>query len=177
MNNSVMKLNARELRESEPGGAELKRINRREIYIVCDNILDTFNIGSIFRLADAVAVKKIYLCGQTATPPNARIAKAAVGCEKWVPWQHIPSAVEAIGKVKSEESKCKVVSIEQGKNSVDFRKVEYREPIAFVIGHETSGVSREALKVSDIQIEIPMFGVNRSLNVLVSLAIIISRVL
>ncbi|MBI2012384.1 hypothetical protein HYS90_00470 [Candidatus Curtissbacteria bacterium] len=58
-----MKLNAKQLRASRPTSAAFKRIKRRDIYIICDNVLDTYNIGSIFRLADAVAAKKIYLCG------------------------------------------------------------------------------------------------------------------
>src|SRR3990167_4548747 len=96
-----MKLGAKELRVSSPSEADLKGIKRREIYIICDNVLDTYNIGSIFRLADAVAAKKIYLCGQSETPPNSRIAKAAVGTEKWVPWQYERTANDAVAKKKS----------------------------------------------------------------------------
>ena len=95
------KLGAKELRASQPVEADLKKIKRRQIYIICDNILDAYNIGSIFRLADAVDAAKIYLCGQTQTPPYHRIAKAAVGTDKWVPWEKVESAVEAIKRVKS----------------------------------------------------------------------------
>ena len=66
-------------------------------------------------------------------------------------------------------------AIEQGKGSVDYRKVEFKEPVAFVIGHETTGVSRSAIKEVDEMIEIPMFGVNKSLNVVISLAIILYK--
>ncbi|MBI2327597.1 hypothetical protein HYU92_04740 [Candidatus Curtissbacteria bacterium] len=190
-----MKLGAKQLRVSEPSEADLKKIKRREVYIICDNVLDTYNIGSIFRLADALAVKCVYLCGGSETPPNARIAKASVGTDKWVPWQYRATAVEAILDLRSRHSGgsettdrisrdpiaslqddrigIKVVAIEQSKNSQDFRKVEYTEPVAFVVGHETGGVSKEALKMADQIVEIPMFGINRSLNVMVSLAIVL----
>lgn len=170
-----MKLNAKKLRVSEPTKADLSKIKRREIYIICDNILDTYNIGSIFRLADAVAAKRIYLCGQTETPPYHRISKAAVGTEKWVPWQYASTAARAIAKVKVQSAKCKVVAIEQSEKSVDFRKTDYSEPMAFVVGNETEGISEEVLELVDQIVEIPMFGVNKSLNVMVSLAIVLYR--
>ena len=218
-----MKLNAKELRVSEPNKLDLSKIKRREIYIICDNVLDTYNIGSIFRLADAVAAKCVYLCGGSETPPNSRIAKASVGTDKWVPWQYASTAAEAIEELKgkfslrsakggassnnktnsviaissetrekqseldeiasssptprNDRSRLKIIAIEQGRGSVDFRKVEYREPVAFVVGHETEGVSKEALAMADAIVEIPMFGVNKSLNVMVSLAIVLSRVI
>lgn len=172
-----MRLAAKQLRVSEPTKADLAKIKRRDIYIVCDNVLDTYNIGSIFRLADAAAAKCVYLCGQTETPPNHRISKAAVGTEKWVPWQYASTAVEAIAKCKVQSSKCKVIAIEQSPKSIDFRKASYELPIAFVVGHETEGVSKEALKMADAIVEIPMFGVNISLNVMVSLAIVLFRVI
>ena len=183
-----MKLDAKALRVSEPTGADLQKIKRRGIYIICDNILDTYNIGSIFRLADAVCAKKIYLCGQTETPPNSRISKSSVGTDKWVPWQYSASAAEAIKnlkmkfstgsnntnlRAKSRSSSIKIIAIEQSPKAIDYRKVDYEEPIAFVIGHETSGVSAEALKLCDQIVEIPMYGVNKSLNVMVSLAIVL----
>ena len=178
-----MKLVAKELRVSEPSRADLAKIKRRGIYIICDNVLDTYNVGSIFRLADAVTAKRIYLCGQTETPPYHRISKAAVGTEKWVPWQYASTAVEAIAKVRSqrdrfpsEKRKCKVIAIEQSPKAVDFRKANYEEPIAFVVGNETDGLSKKALATVDEIVEIPMTGVNKSLNVMVSLAIVLFRV-
>lgn len=172
-----MKLNAKQLRKSDPKMRDIAKIKRREIYIICDNILDTYNIGSIFRLADAVGAKCVYLCAGSDTPPNSRIAKASVGTDKWVKWEYAPTAVNAIVKVKVKSAKCKVIAIEQGKGSIDFRKVSYDLPIAFVAGHETDGVSEEALALCDEIVEIPMFGVNKSLNVMVSLAIVLYRVI
>lgn len=169
----TMKLGARQLRRTQPSNSDLTKIRRREIYIICDNVLDTYNVGSIFRLADAVVAKRIYLCGQTETPPYHRISKAAVGTEKWVPWEYFADAKTAISKLRAQNSKLKVVAIEQSKGSVDFRKVNYKEPVVFVVGNETDGVSKEALATVDEIVEIPMFGVNRSLNVMVSLAIVL----
>lgn len=173
----MVKLNATQLRASNPKKSETKKIKRKKIYFICDNILDAFNIGSIFRLADAMGVRKIYLCGDTQTPPYHRIAKAAVGTERWVQWEKVDSAVEAIKRIRKNESKVKVFAIEQGKGSKDFRQVDFQVPLAFMIGHETTGVSRSAIKASDVMIEIPMYGVNRSLNVLISLAIVMSKVI
>ena len=171
----MVKLSAKELRVSRPTEADLKKIKRRQIYIICDNILDTYNIGSIFRLADAVSASCVYLCGQTATPPYHRIAKAAVGTEKWVPWQYFADAKTAISNLKFLISNVRIVAIEQSKKAVDYRQVDYREPVAFIVGHETSGVSKEALKLADQIVELPMYGVNRSLNVMVSLAIVLYK--
>lgn len=170
-----MKLGAKQLRLSEPTRPDLVKIKRRQIYIICDNLLDTYNIGSIFRLADAVAAKKIYLCGQSQIPPYHRITKAAVGTDKWVPWQHERTAKDAVLKLKKQRSKIKIAAIEQGKKSIDYRKANYQEPMAFIVGHETTGVSKEALALADQIVEIPMYGVNKSLNVMVSLAIVMYK--
>ena len=170
-----MKLDAKQLRASKPSRTVLAKIKRRDIYIICDNILDTYNIGSIFRLADAVGVKKIYLCANTETPPNSRIGKSSVGTDKWVPWEHADSAVKAISALRSQHSGLKVIAIEQNPKAIDYQKADYKEPVAFVIGHETSGVTKEALKACDQIVEIPMFGINKSLKVMVSLAIILYR--
>lgn len=180
-----MKLGAKDLRVSEPTKSDLAKIKRRDIYIICDNVLDTYNIGSIFRLADAVAARKVYLCGQSETPPNSRITKASVGTDKWVPWQYTSTAVEAIAKVKSsyfakaskdkQKSKVKIIAIEQHPKAIDYRKANYEMPIAFMVGNETEGVSKEVLKLADQVVEIPMFGVNKSLNTMVSLAIVLYR--
>lgn len=170
-----MKLKAKELRTSEPTEKDLAKIKRRDIFIICDNVLDTYNIGSIFRLADAVGAKCVYLCGETETPPNSRIAKASVGTDKWVEWQYFSDAKTAIKSIRDQRPETRMIAVEQAKGSVDFRKVDYSEPVAFVVGHETFGCSKETLAVCDQIAEIPMFGVNVSLNVMVSLAIVLYR--
>jgi len=81
-----MKLNAAELRTSVPSKVQLAKIKKNPIYIVLDNVLDTYNIGSIFRLADAVAAEKVILCGGSEIPPHTRIKKASINTTEWVSW-------------------------------------------------------------------------------------------
>ena len=170
-----MKLAAKELRKSEPTWQQIEKIKKRDIYIVLDNVLDTYNIGSVFRLADGAGVNCVYICGESETPPNSRIAKASIGTDKWVPWEYFATTEEAILDLRSKVENIKVVAIEQDKKSIDFRKAEYTKPLALVVGHETFGVSKEVLKLCDEIVEIPMYGVNISLNVMVSLGIVLFR--
>lgn len=177
-------LNADQLRKGLPttdyGLRKLQKTvdsRRNAIYIVLDNVLDTYNIGSIFRLADAVAAKKIYLCGGTETPPNPRIKKASINTTEWVEWEYASTAVEAISNVKFQISNVQIVAIEQSKKSVQYDQFEYKLPICLIVGNESDGVSAEVLKICDGVVELPMFGVNKSLNVMVSLGIVLYEVI
>lgn len=169
----MIKLGARKLRTTIPSQVELARINKNPIYIILDNVLDTYNVGAIFRLADAVAAEKVFLCGQTETPPNSRIKKASINTTEWVAWEYCESALKAIHKWRVESGELKVVAIEQSKKSVRYDKIDYQFPIALVVGNETAGVSKEVLGIADQIVEIPMWGVNKSLNVMVSLGIVL----
>lgn len=173
-----MKLNAKQLRKLVTKGSSL-RGQRNEIYIVLDNVLDTYNIGSIFRLADAVAAKKIYLCGDSETPPNHRIKKASINTTEVVEWEYAESVLQAIHKLKVKSKKLKIIAIEQASGAIQYDKFEYKIPICLVVGHETNGISKEVLqsRMLDGIVEIPMFGINKSLNVMASLAIILYEVL
>lgn len=173
----MMKLKAAELRLSSPTPEELAKIKKNPIYIIVDNVLDTYNIGAIFRLADAVAVEKVYLCGETEIPPNHRIKKASINTTEWVAWSYASTAVEAIQEVKSQNAKVKIIAVEQHEKSVPYHEIEYTLPVALVIGHETEGVSKEVLEAADYIAEIPMWGVNVSLNVMVSLGIMLYKVM
>jgi tRNA G18 (ribose-2'-O)-methylase SpoU len=168
----MIKLKAAELRVSDPTKNELKAIKRRNIYFILDNILDTYNTGGIFRLADALGVKKIYLCGVTETPPNTRIKKASINTTEWVKWKYCETAAEAIKDLKSKVKSLRVVAVEQDKKSVPYTEIDYKLPIAFVVGNETEGCSKKTLKACDQIAEIPMWGVNKSLNVIISLGIV-----
>lgn len=175
----MIKLNSEQLRISKPSKEDLRKIKRNPITIIIDNVLDTYNIGAIFRLADAVAAEKIYLCGSTETPPYHRIQKASVGTWAWVPWEYAKTAREAVLRIKNQSAswrtRIKVIAVEQSSKSVSYTEIDYTFPIALIVGHETSGISKEALKLADYIAEIPMYGVNESLNVMVSLAIILFK--
>ncbi len=169
----MIKLGATELRKTTSSAEEKANIKRNPVYIVLDNVLDTYNIGAIFRLADAVAATGVYLCGLTETPPNSRIKKASINTTEWVRWKHASTAVEALREIKSQIPSIKIYVVEQDARSVRYDKVEYIFPIALVVGHETSGVTKEVLDMADKIVEIPMWGVNKSLNVMVSLGIVL----
>ena len=167
-----MKLNSHQIRKSKVGESEKlqKQIKRNPIVLVLDNVLDTYNIGSFFRLADAVGAQKIYLCGPVVTPPNIKIHRASIGTWKWIPWQHFESTTDCLKQLKIDG--YQIVACEQDKTSVNYLKATYNFPIALIAGSESYGVSKEVLKLTDKIVEIPMHGINISLNVLVATSII-----
>lgn len=173
----MVKLCASELRTTVPKPEDLKKIKKNPVYVILDNVLDTYNVGAIFRLADAVAAKKVILCGQTETPPNTRIKKASINTTEWVDWEYFQSASEAINKLRSEVPGIEIIAIEQSERSIPYDKVEYTSPIALIVGNETTGVSEEVLDKCDKIVELPMWGVNISLNVMVSLGIVLYEVM
>ncbi len=175
----MVKLNAKQLRVREPSEKELTEIQakRREIYLMLVDVYDTYNVGGLFRLADATGVKKIYLCGRTECPPNPRIFKAAVGTDRWVEWEYCESAEECIERFKIQDSRFKIIGIEQSEKSVGLDEAKLDLPLLLVLGNETEGLSEEVLNLCDQIVEIPMYGVNRSLNVIVAGAMVLGRVM
>jgi 23S rRNA (guanosine2251-2'-O)-methyltransferase len=171
------RLKPQQLRTGEPTPEQIRSIKKQNIYIILDDVLDTYNVGSIFRLADAVGAKKVYLCGKTETPPNSRIKKASINTWQWVTWNYAPTAVEAIQEVKSQNSNVKIIGIEQDSRSVPFDSFNYKLPIALVVGNETDGISKEVLEICDNIVELPMFGINTSLNVMVTLGIVLYKLI
>lgn len=172
-----MKLNAKELRTTDEPDEKLKRsIKKYPVTIILDNVLDTYNVGSVFRLADAVAAEKVILCGDTLTPPNSRIKKASISTWKWVDWEYKKSAVEAVEQCRMLNAGCRIIAVEQDARSMPFYSVQYEFPLAIVVGHETYGVSKEVLDMADMIVELPMHGINKSLNVMVSLGIVLYEV-
>ena len=172
-----LKLGAKELRTTESSDAQKKQLKKNPIYIIVDNVLDTYNTGSIFRLADAVAAEKVYLCGVTETPPNTRIKKASINTTEWVEWEYASSTLEVIKNLKLKIKNLQVVAVEQSLKSVPFDKAEYSFPIALIVSNETSGATQEVLDSADMIVEMPMFGVNKSLNVMVSLGIVLYQII
>ena len=169
----MIKLGAKELRTTIPSQEDLKKIKKNPIYIILDNVMDTYNVGGIFRLVDAVAAEKVILCGQTETPPSSRIKKASINTTEWVNWEYCESAKKAIDDLRFKIYDLRIIAIEQSEKSVPYDKAEYWVPVALVVGHESEGVSKEVLEIADQIVEIPMWGVNKSLNVIVSLGVVL----
>lgn len=184
----VTKLNSKQLRAVAPDlvSDAKQSLKRQPLVFILENIYDTYNIGGLFRLADGLAVNKIYLCGDTATPPNNRIHKASCGTYKIVPWEYCPLATDAIAKFRLESQtwikslphpkpntlKPQVFAIEQSPTSLPYTDILPSFPLALVVGNESFGVSPNCLLACDATAEIPMWGINKSLNVIVSAAIV-----
>jgi 23S rRNA (guanosine2251-2'-O)-methyltransferase len=173
----MIKLNAKELRTQEPDLEEYSKIPKHDITIIVDTVLDTYNVGSIFRLADALAVKKVYLCGQTLTPPNSRIKKASINTWQWVSWEYKTNAVDAIESIKKEQPNTKIIAVEQDEKSIPLAQTHFELPCAIIVGNETYGISRDVLSLCDTIVELPMWGVNKSLNVMVSCGIVLYEIM
>src|SRR5690349_1214173 len=110
---------------------------KKHTVVVLDNIRSTFNVGSILRTSDGAGVEKLYLCGITPTPDHPKIKKTALGAEDYVKWEHHKNILEVINKLREEG--FTIVSVEQSKKAVNYKKYNYPEKVAFVFGNEISG--------------------------------------
>lgn len=144
----------------------MKFKTRLEVYLILDRIRSLYNVGSLFRTADAFGVTKIYLCGYTGAPPRKEISKVALGAEKTVPWEKRGQTWKLIEELK--EQGIYTVALEQTKKSIAIKKWQPKFPVAMVVGNEVGGVSRGVLDRVDKIIEIPMLGAKESLNVVVA---------
>jgi tRNA G18 (ribose-2'-O)-methylase SpoU len=150
---------------------------------VLDNIRSVYNVGSIFRTANAIGIEKVILCGITPAPLDRKgrrrsdFAKVALGAEESVVWEYCETTAEALQKLKGED--FYTIAIEQDGAAVDYKSVsvEGKKNIAFVIGAEVDGMGKESLALCDTIVEIPMLGSKESLNVTIAFGIAVYRIL
>ncbi len=151
---------------------EFKASQKIPIIAVLENIRSAYNVGSIFRTADAFLLEGIYICGYTAMPPHKEIKKTALGADDSVDWKHFNTTAEAVNELK--ESGYKIFSIEQAANSLPLQKTVYNgEKWAVVFGNEVSGVEQDTIEQCDGCIEIPQLGMKHSLNVSVAAGVVL----
>lgn len=166
----MQKLTTDELNRLSP--EEFKNAGKKPLVLVLDNIRSLHNIGSAFRTADAFLIEKIYLCGVSGKPPHKEIEKTALGATQSVAWEYTPNTLDAVKYLKLN-GYC-VYAVEQVKNSIklgehaDFNTGK----VALVFGNEVYGVGQEVIDICDAVIEIPQFGTKHSLNVSVSIGIV-----
>ena len=160
----------RKLKNNELGRInieEFKKARKTPITIILDNVRSALNVGSIFRTSDAFLIKKIILCGITATPPNKEIRKAALGSTESVAWEYAKNTIDVITNLKKEG--FYVMAIEQTVHANSLDEFNFpNQPLAIVLGHEVNGVSQEAVDKCNEVIEIPQFGTKHSLNIAVA---------
>jgi tRNA G18 (ribose-2'-O)-methylase SpoU len=152
---------------------EFKSAVKTPIIIVLDNVRSLNNVGSVFRTADAFLIEAIYLCGITGTPPNKDIQKTALGSTETVAWKHYNNTIDAVNELK--QNGYKVLAIEQAESAImlnDF-KPSVNEKLAIVFGNEVKGVQQEVIDASDDVIEIPQAGTKHSLNIAVSVGVVL----
>ena len=152
---------------------EMKKVDKNPLVIVLDNIRSMHNVGSAFRTADAFLCEKIFLCGITAQPPHREIHKTALGATDTVEWEYCQNSLEAIDSLK--EQGYRIASIEQADESISLENFEMKtnEKLALIFGNEVKGVANQIVEESDYVIEIPQFGNKHSINVSVSIGVIL----
>lgn len=152
---------------------EFKRSDKTTVIAVLENIRSAYNVGSVFRTADAFLLEAIYITGYTCIPPHKEIKKTALGAEESVDWKHFANATEAIKMLK--ENGYKVYAIEQAVNSLMLQKINFNndEKIAVIFGNEVTGVEQETILKCDGCIEIPQLGMKHSLNIATAAGVVL----
>jgi 23S rRNA (guanosine2251-2'-O)-methyltransferase len=152
---------------------EFKAVEKTPVIAVLENIRSAYNVGSVFRTADAFLLEALYITGYTCIPPHKEIKKTALGAEETVAWKHFANAEDAI--IQLRENGYKVYAVEQVVNSLMLHEVSFTstEKIAVVFGNEVSGVELETIKLCDGCIEIPQFGTKHSLNIATAAGVVL----
>lgn len=167
----MKKLNTEEL--NRPTLDEYRKLKKKHTMLLLDNVRSLHNVGSAFRTADAMLAEKIWLCGITGTPPNRELHKTALGAEESVEWEYSESPAAVILKLK--EAGYTIVCLEQTDGSVMLQDFEPGgdEKYCFVFGNEVFGIDEKLIEMADICLEIPQFGTKHSLNVSVSVGMVL----
>lgn len=153
---------------------EFKEASKMPLIVVLDDVRSMYNIGSVFRTADAFRVEAVYLCGITATPPHPEIHKTALGGEDSVDWRYFRTAQEAVEELHRQH--YLVYAVEQCEGSTKLQElfgVSSSNHYAVVLGNEVKGVHQEVVDASDGCLEIPQFGTKHSMNVSVTAGVVI----
>jgi len=158
-----------------------KNNKEKEAILILHNIRSVYNVGSIFRTADAAGIKKIYLSGYTPTPKDRfgkerkDFIKTSLGAQKFIKWEYYKNISTIIKKLREEKNT--IIAVEQSKSAIDYKKYKLKQNTAIILGNEVRGLSKNILDKCDGVIEIPMKGEKESLNVSVAVGIAVFRLL
>ncbi len=149
--------------QATAAGAAYDEIARLPVAVLLDNVRSLYNVGSLFRTADAASAERLILTGITGRPPHRGIAKTALGAEEAVPWEARESGLETARACRQRG--YEIACLETSLRSVDLYDWAPRFPVLLVLGNEVDGLGAELLEMSDTHVRIPMLGMKHSLNV------------
>ncbi|HEU0110585.1 MAG TPA: RNA methyltransferase [Flavisolibacter sp.] len=151
---------------------EFRQSEKIPVIAVLENVRSAYNVGSVFRTADAFLLEAVYLCGYTAFPPHKEIKKTALGAEESVTWKHFKYINEAIEDLKNQH--YSIYAVEQAQNSIRLNEL-YKpvEKIAVIFGNEVTGVEQTTIEQCAGCIEIPQLGMKHSLNISVAAGVVL----
>ena len=152
---------------------EFKQSEKTPVIAVLENIRSAYNVGSVFRTADAFLLEAVYITGYTCVPPHKEIKKTALGAEESVNWKHFNNATEAIKTLK--ENGFTVYAVEQTLNSHKLQNLQLKnnEKIAVIFGNEVTGVEQNTILQCDGCIEIPQLGMKHSINIATAAGVVL----
>lgn len=151
---------------------DFKAAPKLPLTLVLDDVRSMYNVGSMFRTADAFRLAELCLCGITGCPPHREIHKTALGAEDSVAWRYFPTAVDAVACLKAEGKRVWAVEQVKGSCSLDTLTLDPSQHYALVLGNEVKGVSQTAVDACEAALEVPQFGTKHSLNVAVTAGVV-----
>jgi len=152
---------------------EFRRAEKIPVIALLENIRSAYNVGSVFRTADAFLIEAVYISGYTAKPPHKEISKTALGAQDSVDWNYFENTKMAIEQLK--QNQYSIFAVEQVADSISLEKFSELNinKIAFIFGNEVSGIDQQTISLCDGCIEIPQFGMKHSLNISVAAGIVL----
>ncbi|HMO62894.1 MAG TPA: RNA methyltransferase [Ferruginibacter sp.] len=155
---------------------EFRQSEKMPVVVVLENIRSAYNVGSVFRTADAFLLEAIYITGYTCTPPHKEIKKTALGAEESVHWKHFANARLAVADLQQQG--YTVYAVEQAENSIALQHIPYAagEKIALVFGNEVTGVEQSTIAQCAGCVEIPQLGMKHSLNIATAAGVVLWEV-
>ena len=139
------------------------------LVVICEDMLDPLNVGSVFRLADAMGVEKLYLAGASVAPPHRKVSRTARSTEKRVAYRVAVDKLATLDQLKAEGWQLIGLEITNNSRSLFDCQLPTDKPIAIWVGSENVGISPEVLERLDFCVHIPMQGINSSMNVVQAL--------
>lgn len=137
--------------------------------LVAINLRSAQNVGALFRTADALGVRKIWLAGYTPTPEHTMVKKTALGAETSVEWEHVTDPIECLLRLRRDG--LRVVALETANGATDIADYTPSFPLALVLGNEVEGLTTMQLTRCDEVVSIRQHGRKESLNVAVAAGI------